>query len=96
MGSPLYDEIFDYSFDNILDDDIRFEKLIYNVKRYVGLSSSVLQQHYNSVFDKAVRNKKLAIKYATTVPDDIRELSNLVVKKCPDYLGPLNIDSYII
>lgn len=96
LGFQLYTELFDYSFDDETDIVIRYEKIAENIKRYVGLSPSELKQQYNKVIDKITYNRKLAMKYATTVPNEVRQLHLLVEKNNIDYNGPLNKIKYLI
>jgi hypothetical protein len=96
MGFQLYTELFDYSFDSEPDIKIRYEKIAENINRYVGLNSLELKQHYDSVLDKITHNRKLAMKYATTVPKEVIELYLLLEKNNTDYNGPLNKIKYLI
>jgi hypothetical protein len=96
MGFQLYTELFDYSFDTDMDIFSRYEKIAENVKRYAGLSPTELKQHYDSVLDKITHNRKLALKYASMVPDDIVELHKLVKKNNIEYVGPLNNITYLL
>ena len=89
-GFKLYTELFDYSFDDEFDINVRYEKIIENVKRYVGLSSIELKQYYDSVADKITHNRKLAIEYAFDIPNEIKKLHLLVNKNNKEYTGPLN------
>lgn len=78
MGFKLYDELFDYSFDDVLDVNLRFEMIAENVKRYTNKSVKELQELYDSVFEKCVYNKQMALHIATDpalVPGSWRELS---------------------
>lgn len=96
MGFQLYTELFDYSFDNEDDITIRYEQLAENVKRYVGLTPDELNRHYDKVSDKVTHNRKLAMKYASTVPDDIAQLHMMSEKINDEYIGPLNRIKYLI
>jgi len=96
LGFQLYTELFDYSFDAETDIVIRYEKIVKNIKHYVELSPTELKQQYDKVIDKITHNRKLAIKYATTVPNEIAQLQLLVEKNNIDYNGPLNKIKYLI
>lgn len=65
MGFKLYDELFDYSFDFEPDVKKRFEMIVENVKRYANKTPAELQEIYNSVFEKCVYNKRMALHIAT-------------------------------
>ena len=64
LGFVLYDEIFDYSFDEIDDINIRYEMIVENVKPLTNLSHGEKVNLYKKVFDKCVYNKKVALKHA--------------------------------
>lgn len=96
LGFQLYTELFDYSFDDETDIFVRYEKIVENIKRYVGLNPAELKQQYNKVIDKITHNRNLAIKYATIVPKEIIELYLLLEKNNTDYNGPLNKIKYLI
>jgi len=96
LGFQLYTELFDYSFDDETDIFVRYEKIVENIKRYVGLNPAELKQQYNKVIDKITHNRNLAIKYATSVPKEIIELYLLLEKNNTDYNGPLNKIKYLI
>ena len=65
MGFKLYDELFDYSFDDEPDVKRRFEMIVENVKRYANKTPVELQEIYKSVFEKCVYNKRMALHIAT-------------------------------
>lgn len=91
-GFQLYDEIFDYGFDTELDDALRFEGLIENIKRISSMSLSELQTIHKNIFDKLVYNKQHAVKLATTVPDEVLKIIDGIKRENKDpYYGPLNI-----
>jgi hypothetical protein len=95
QGFELYDELFDYSFDDEPDMEIRYDKLVQNLKPYIGLSPTELKEHYNRVASKITHNRNLAVKYAFEVPKEIMNLHLLVEEKVQDYTGPLNNIKYI-
>ena len=74
LGFKLYDEIFDYSFD--LEDTVeaRCEGVARNIKKISELSIEELNNLYNSLLNKLKHNRKLALGFATTIPDEVREL----------------------
>jgi hypothetical protein len=94
-GFELYDELFDYSFDDDPDMESRYDKIAQNLKPYIGLSPSELQKHYDKVADKITYNRELAMKYAFDIPKEIMDLHLLVEKNVPEYTGPINNIKYI-
>lgn len=91
LGFELYDELFDYEFDNEPDLTKRAELLLENIKKYSKLSEKELSQKYNIVIDKVKYNRELAFRYANTVPDEIDRLKRKLVEKNINYNGALNI-----
>lgn len=61
MGFELYDEIFDYSFDNVTSIKKRYDMIAYEVSKFVDKPAEELEALYAKVFEKCVRNKKRAI-----------------------------------
>jgi hypothetical protein len=95
QGFELYDELFDYSFDDEPDMHIRYDKLVENIKPYIGLNQTQLKEQYNKVADKITHNRNLAFYYAMNVPTEIIKLHMLIDKNVPSYSGPLNNIKYI-
>ena len=77
LGFQLYDEIFDYSFDEEDTDEARCEGIAKNIKKISNLSTPELRNLYNILLSKLKFNKLLALKLATTVPDEVRDLWSL-------------------
>ena len=65
MGFKLYDELFDYSFDDEPDVKKRYDMIADNVKKYANKTPGELQELYNSVFEKCMYNKRMALHIAT-------------------------------
>ena len=95
QGFELYDELFDYSFDDDPDMESRYDKIAQNLKPYIGLSPAELQKQYDKVSDKIRYNRKLAMKYALHIPKEVMDLHLLIEEKVQDYTGPLNNIKYI-
>lgn len=72
-GFELYDEIFDYSFDNILDDQLRLQKLVEQVKKITNLDYNEL---YKKVAKKAERNYNILV----SISQDKSLVPNSVLK----------------
>lgn len=58
MGFLLYDELFDYSFDNELDMKNRFDLLTQNIVKYKDCTSQELEALRQQVQEKTVHNKR--------------------------------------
>lgn len=90
-GFELYTELFDYSFDNESELDIRLEKLVDNVVRYKNYSNTELKNCYNRVKDKLTYNRNLAWKIAT----DISKFPNIWNEiAIPEYSHLTNLNPY--
>ena len=61
LGFVLYDEIFDYSFDNIIDRTTRYDTMLQNFVKLNTLSLNELTGLYNSIYDKLEHNRLRAI-----------------------------------
>jgi hypothetical protein len=61
LGFVLYTELFDYSFDTIVDMEERYNCLIN------GIKDIDLNFNLDKIKDKLIHNKKLAIHYATDI-----------------------------
>ena len=60
LGFELYDEIFDYSFDTIKDDEERLVGYRYELKRISEIPIEELQKKIVSIKDKILRNRNHA------------------------------------
>ena len=79
MGFKLYDELFDYSFDDISDIKVRYDLIAENIKKYSNKSTTELKELYDMVYEKCVHNKKVALRLATDsslIPTVWRDLIN--------------------
>ena len=65
LGFKLYDELFDYSFDSEPDMHTRYELIAKTMLPYINKDPAELTHIYNSIFEKCVYNKKLAMRLAT-------------------------------
>ena len=77
LGFKLYDEIFDYSFDDADVVEDRCEGIAENIKKISKLSVDELRISYNLLVNKLQYNKQLALTFSTSIPSEIRELFNL-------------------
>lgn len=64
LGFKLYDEVFDYSFDNEQDLNDRIAGIIKNIKHIVE-NKSKLDDFYKLIKPKLLHNQKLALSYAS-------------------------------
>jgi hypothetical protein len=62
LGFQLYDEIIDYSFDAIDEDNLRLEMIISETKRIINLGN--YDNVYNTIKNKLEHNKQRAIELA--------------------------------
>jgi len=69
FGFELYDEIFDYSFESIDDDNIRFEEGTKEIVRINNMTREEQFSLYKKVIPKLENNKNLALKLAKEIPD---------------------------
>lgn len=79
LGFQLYDEIFDYSFDDIEDDWHRFEKISENVMRLTEVPISEIKNYNSRIRDKVLFNKQRAIELAISekyIPEFARQIIN--------------------
>jgi hypothetical protein len=60
LGFQMYDEIFDYSFDEIQDQPTRFEMLVDNFKRLSEIPITELHKLNDKIKDKIIYNRTLA------------------------------------
>ena len=60
LGFQLYDELFDYSFDNEPDEETRYEMLLENYKRLVTIPLTELPALHKKIAHKIEFNKKKA------------------------------------
>ena len=91
MGFKLYDEIFDYSFDDEPTIEKRIEKLMMNVTEVINQKNN-LNDLYKKIKDKLEYNRNLALEIAKTdthVPKIVKKTVNEDLKK-QTYLTPSN------
>jgi hypothetical protein len=65
LGFELYTEIFDYSFDDEIDEDIRYQKLLSNLIKICNYSEDQLISAYHQIKEKLLFNQNRAIEIAT-------------------------------
>ena len=97
MGFKLYDELFDYSFDDISDIKVRYDLIAENIKKYSNKSTTELKELYDMVYEKCVHNKKVALRLATDsslIPTVWRDLINYqIINDISSY--PETINNFI-
>lgn len=65
LGFELYTEIFDYSFDDETDEDIRYQKLLTNLIKICSYSEDQLASAHSQITEKLLFNQHRAIEIAT-------------------------------
>lgn len=64
FGFELYDELFDYAFDTIIDTEKRIEAIADNVERIVQLYDGCFRETiYETIKPKLIRNRERLIQY---------------------------------
>lgn len=64
LGFELYDELFDYSFDNIENTELRYNQMCLGMKRIVSTPLQDLGKVQDTIKDKILYNRNHAIKLA--------------------------------
>lgn len=77
LGFELYNELFDYSFDNYENINNRINGICENIKRITRLSLDDCRQYHIKIKDKIIHNRNRAIELAY---NDIPDIAQLVVK----------------
>jgi len=88
FGFELYDEIFDYSFDKIKDNEIRFKEYCNELKRISEISIKDLTSQILTIEEKILNNRNHAWNYKFPIPTVLKEYPNLGIG--------LNINNYIV
>ena len=78
LGFELYDELFDYSFDNIENVEDRFTAICQNVKNITNLSLEECRQIHPKIQAKIDHNKNRAIELAYTDVDTPQFIKDVV------------------
>jgi hypothetical protein len=92
QGFLLYEELFDYSFDDESNINHRYEGLIENIKKYALMDSNQLAKIHSNIFEKLVYNKQHAMKLINQIPLKVKEVIDMLKKEnVTTYPGPLNI-----
>jgi hypothetical protein len=64
-GLVLYDELFDYSFDNMPDVNDRIQGIIDNLNRIVNMDLSSIQELHKLLLPKMLHNRQQFLEYKT-------------------------------
>jgi len=78
LGFLLYDEIFDYSFDSVDDDNERTEQLVLNIDRLKHHTKDELQELTKLIRPKLLHNRKLALQYIKEVMTQYKPYLNKI------------------
>lgn len=83
LGFVRYDELFDYSFDDVVDEVQRTEMVVENVLRFSNLTYDKKLQAIQSIRPKLIHNFNRTIRYAF----DMDKWHPLVIDPINDYLN---------
>ena len=75
LGFELYDELFDYSFDDEEESEQRADGVVQNLNKFRDKTTEELEQLLETVKDKIAHNRKLAIQYALNPPEIFKEIA---------------------
>lgn len=97
LGFVLYDELFDYSFDNIDDQETRIEKIISSVNLLKGCNSDMLLELTEMVKPKLEHNRRVAIDHIKTTINTFKPyLEKLENAKYNSQLGMIRtLETYV-
>jgi hypothetical protein len=90
MGFELYDELFDYSFDNEDDIELRYEGIVKNVSYYRNKTFAELEQIIELMKDKLMRNRVHALKLAREIPDAFYNMVERIKQNSDPTVGYIN------
>ena len=77
FGFELYDEIFNYSFDKIEDNEIRFEEYCKELKRISEIPIKDLTSQILTIEEKILNNRNHIWNYKFPMPTVLKEYPNL-------------------
>ena len=63
LGYVRYDELFDYSFDDVLDHDLRTEMIAQNIKRVTEMTPNQQLDMFNQLKPKLIHNFNVTMNY---------------------------------
>jgi hypothetical protein len=89
FGFQLYDELFNYSFDEVDNVYDRCDLIAKNIKRYIDKTPEQLLQLYLTILPKCIHNKKTALRLATN-----SDLIPIIWEELIDHQTHNNIDDY--
>ena len=65
MGYSLYDDLIDYSFDSVFDNDERMNMVFTEIKRIHALGSNYIIDWYKNNVEKIKSNRDVFFNYET-------------------------------
>jgi hypothetical protein len=74
LGFELYDEIFDYSFDEEDDVAVRCELIAQNLNKLKTKTMLELEEITKTIAPKLAKNRKLALHHALNLPHELKEV----------------------
>lgn len=90
LGFELYTEIFDYSFDDVQDIELRYEMLVRNIFKYKNFEKNKLLNIHEQLYPKIQKNKIHAMKLLKNPPKEIVAFSERIKPYVNNYFGPIN------
>lgn len=79
LGFELYDELIDYSFDSVPDNQKRLNDALGQIRKIHTLGPDTMINFYKNNFEKIKKNKEKFFEYSFSkmIDDTIKDLSNL-------------------
>lgn len=79
LGFELYDELIDYSFDSVPDNQKRLNDALGQIRKIHTLGPDTMINFYKNNFEKIKKNKERFFEYSFSkmIDDTIKDLSNL-------------------
>jgi hypothetical protein len=82
LGFQLYDELFDYAFDEEDDLETRCDLIAQNISKFRHCTMHELEQYTEAVRLKLLHNRKLAMQYALNPPVVFKEAADRISTNC--------------
>ena len=79
FGFELYEELFDYTFDDIDDIDQKYIKICKNIKKIVNMPLEQCKEMHSKIQDKVIHNRKRAIEFAYDL-DNVPEIVKYTIQ----------------
>lgn len=79
FGFELYDDLIDYSFDSVYDNNERLDKCLIEIKRIYSLGADYILEWYKNNIDKIEYNKKQFMSYGKSHAPN--KITNEIIKE---------------